>query len=517
MPLIAVGVFVTVVLFLDSSGVLAPRGEVVVDNMAQLFGGGAATVLCARTARRSRGAERSWRWLMAAGMGGWTVGQAFWSWYQIVSDTPLPSPSMADVGYLTLPVFALPALLTFDVAPTRVASPSRVHDRVIFLLDGAIVVGTLFVLTWATALGAVVHAGSPNLPAFAVAIAYPLTDLVLVAIVVLLVATRRAPRPLRPQLWLLGSGLVALSVSDSIFAYLVSSGADDMPPATNAGFIAGPLLIAVAALVTAHGQPGPRHARRRTTTDRAHLLLPYVLVATTGTVVALQSAFGDGIDAVETALIWIVLVLVLARQVVTLLENAVLLDRLSASQVELSRQAHHDPLTGLANRALLTDRLQEAIDRHGRLDQPFAVLVIDLDDFKQVNDLLGHVAGDHLLYAVAQRLRGTVRSIDTVARLGGDEFAIVLADDAEAAASVAERVLVALRHPFSVAGHTIPLGASVGVVEPGPDEQGVTPDVLVNRADRAMYAGKRDGKGVAVRYRPGLGGAPHPVGRDRVA
>ena len=371
-------------------------------------------------------------------------------------------------------------------------------------------VGTLFVLTWATALGAVVHAGSPNLPAFAVAIAYPLTDLVLVAIVVLLVATRRAPRPLRPQLWLLGSGLVALSVSDSIFAYLVSSGADDMPPATNAGFIAGPLLIAVAALVTADGQPGPRHARRRTTTDRAHLLLPYVLVATTGTVVALQSAFGDGIDAVETALIWIVLVLVLARQVVTLLENAVLLDRLSASQVELSRQAHHDPLTGLANRALFTDRLQEAIDRHARLDQPFAVLVIDLDDFKQVNDLLGHVAGDHLLYAVAQRLRGTVRSIDTVARLGGDEFAIVLADDAEAAASVAERVLVALRHPFSVAGHTIPLGASVGVVEPGPDEQGVTPDVLrqPRRPGHVRRQARGEGGRGAVPARARRGAAP---------
>jgi diguanylate cyclase (GGDEF)-like protein len=509
--LVAVATFVAAVLVLDSTGVLSPHGEVVVDDLAQLAGGGTAAVLCALTARRTRGAERTWRWLMAVGMGGWTVGQAFWSWYQIVSHTPLPSPSMADVGYLTLPVFALPALLTFDVAVGRDASPTRVHDRAIFLLDGAIVVGSLFVLTWATALGAVVHAGSPNALALGVAIAYPLTDLVLVAIVVLLVATRRAPRPLRPQLWLLGSGLVGLSVSDSIFAYLVSSGADDMPPLTNAGFIAGPLLIAVAARTTAQHHALPRHARRLTTMDRAHLLLPYVLVGVTGSVVALQSALGDGIDAVETLLIWIVLVLVLARQVITLLENAVLLDRLSASQVELSRKAHHDPLTGLANRGLFSDRLQEAIDRHQRLSQPFAVLVIDLDDFKAVNDALGHQAGDHLLYAVAQRLRRAVRSVDTVARLGGDEFAIVLVDDAEASDRVAERLLGGLREPFHVAGHTISLGASVGVVEPRADEAGVTPDVLVNRADRAMYAGKREGKGVAVRYRPGLGTLPGDV------
>jgi diguanylate cyclase (GGDEF)-like protein len=501
--LMAVAAFVAVVVLLDSTGILSPHAEIVVDNSAQLLGGAAAAVLCAVTARRTRGVERTWRRLMAAGMAGWTVGQAFWSWYQIFSDTPLPSPSMADVGYLTMPVFALPALLVFDVAPLR-TRPTPLHDRLIFLLDGAIVVGSLFTLTWATALGAVVHAGSPNALAFGVAIAYPLTDLVLVAIVVLLAVTRRVPRALRPQLWVLGSGLVAISASDSIFAYLVSSGADDMPPLTNAGFIAGPLLIAAAACTKAADHPTPRHARRLTTTDRAHLLLPYALVAVTGSVVAVQSVAGDGIDAVETVLTWIVLVLVLARQVVTLLENAALLDRLSASQAELSHQAHHDPLTGLANRALFSARLDEAIERHRRLAEGFAVLVIDLDDFKAVNDAFGHPAGDHLLYAVAQRLRGAVRSTDTVARLGGDEFAIVLVDPAEATGSAAQRILTALRPPFSVAGHTIPLGASVGVVEPWPDETGVTPDVLVNRADRAMYAGKRGGKGIAVHYRPEL-------------
>ena len=513
--LVAVAAFVACVVLLDSTGILSPSAEVVVDNSAQLLGGGAAAVLCARMARRTRGVERTWRWLMAAGMAGWTVGQAFWTWYQVCSDTPLPSPSIADVGYLTMPVFALPALLAFDVVARRPVAPTAMHDRLIFLLDGAIVVGSLFALTWATALGAVVRAGSPNALAFGVAIAYPLTDLVLVAIIVLLAFTRRVPRQLRPQLWLLGVGLTGISASDSIFAYLVSSGADDMPPLTNVGFIAGPLLIAVAARTTADDHSVPRHARRLTTTDRAHLLLPYALVGLTGSVAAVQSALGDGVDTVESLLMWIVLVLVLARQVVTLLENAALLERLSASQAELSHQAHHDPLTGLANRSLFSDRLQEAIQRLRLLGQGFAVLVIDLDDFKAVNDAHGHVAGDHMLYAVAQRLRGAVRSVDTVARLGGDEFAVVLVDGSEAAGCAADRILAALGQPFHVAGHTIPLGASVGVVEPRPDEAGLTPDVLVNRADRAMYAGKRGGKGIAVRYRPGLDAHVEPGSERR--
>ena len=247
-----------------------------------------------------------------------------------LSDTPLPSPSMADVGYLTLPVFALPALLTFDVAPTRVASPSRVARPRHLPARRRHRGRPLFVLTWATALGAVVHAGSPNLPAFAVAIAYPLTDLVLVAIVVLLVATRRAPRPLRPA---------AVAARLGPRRHLGVRQHLRLPGQQRRRRHAPGHQRRLHRRSAADRGGRPGHGRRPAgpaarppaapPTDRAHLLLPYVLVAITGTVVALQSALGDGIDTVETALIWIVLVLVLARQVVTLLENAVLLDRLS--------------------------------------------------------------------------------------------------------------------------------------------------------------------------------------------
>ena len=184
---------VAVVVFLDSSGVIAPDAEVVVDNAAQLTAGAAAALACLLTARSVDGPERAWRVWMGLGMVGWTVGQACWSWFQVVEDTPLPSPSVADLGYLTMPVLAVPALLTLAVEPPRHHPVGAGRAAVVFLLDGVIVVGSLFTITWATSLGMVVRAEAETPTAFAVAVAYPATDLMLVVIVVLLAVTHRVP------------------------------------------------------------------------------------------------------------------------------------------------------------------------------------------------------------------------------------------------------------------------------------------------------------------------------------
>jgi diguanylate cyclase (GGDEF)-like protein len=496
------GAGLLVVLVIDSSGVVSERTAVVVDDGAQLAAGVAAAGTCLWTARRTSGPERAWRRLMGLGMAGWSIGMALWAWYQIFADTPLPSPSWADVGFLSMPVLALPALLSLAVERSRHADDQR-HASVVFLLDGLVVVGSLFVLTWATALGAVVHSVAPTREAFGVAVAYPTTDMVLVVIVVLLAVTRRVPLAYRPQLWLLGSGLVALSLSDSIFAYLVSTGAEEMPPLTNAGFIAGPLLIAIAAGTTAGAAAPSGTVAASPAVERAHLVLPYTLVALTGAVVAVQSATGARIDSVEASLTWVVMAAVLVRQMITLTQNTALLARVSAAQAELAHRAHHDPLTGLANRALFGERLDEAVHRHREHGRQFALLVIDLDDFKAVNDTLGHSAGDRVLHAIGSRLCNCVRSTDTVARLGGDEFAVVLDGTTEAPGLVSERILAALRQPLQVEGRNLNLSASVGVVEPGPGERDLTSDVVLRRADGAMYVGKRRGKGLAVHDRDG--------------
>ena len=168
---------------------------------------------------------------------------------------------------------------------------------------------------------------------------------------------------------------------------------------------------------------------------------------------------------------------------------------------QLQHQAFHDSLTGLANRALFADRLAHAMARQERARRSLAVVFLDLDDFKTVNDSLGHAAGDQLLVAVAERLRGVMRPEDTVARFGGDEFAILVEDTSrEAARRVAERVLAALRSPFDLQGKQVFARGSAGVAiaQPGTSP----PEDLLRHADLAMYTAKARGKGRIEFFEP---------------
>ena len=164
----------------------------------------------------------------------------------------------------------------------------------------------------------------------------------------------------------------------------------------------------------------------------------------------------------------------------------------------LRHQALHDELTGLPNRALLEDRLRHGIDSARRDDKPVALLLLDLNQFKEVNDTLGHDQGDRLLVMVAARLRRALRAVDTVARLGGDEFAVLLTDDVSPRRTLraAERVLACFDEPHEIDGMSLQCGASLGVAI-FPDH-GDDSESLRKHADIAMYAAKRRGGGVAV-------------------
>jgi diguanylate cyclase (GGDEF)-like protein/PAS domain S-box-containing protein len=167
------------------------------------------------------------------------------------------------------------------------------------------------------------------------------------------------------------------------------------------------------------------------------------------------------------------------------------------NEAALQHQALHDVLTGLPNRALFHDRVQHALEHAGRSGDRFAVLVMDLDCFKDVNDTLGHQYGDALLHELGRRLHGCVRASETVARLGGDEFGFLLGGAGEEEADVlVERVQRALAEPFTVHEFPIELEASLGIAfHP---EHGDTVDQLVQRADVAMYVAKRAGVMSAV-------------------
>ncbi len=172
-------------------------------------------------------------------------------------------------------------------------------------------------------------------------------------------------------------------------------------------------------------------------------------------------------------------------------------------EAQLTRQAFHDALTGLPNRALFTDRVSHALRRRGRQHRGVVVLFVDLDDFKSINDSLGHQAGDRVLQEVAERLRTTVRPGDTVARLGGDEFAFLLEDVADPADGdqVAERVALALAAPLAVGGVEVALRASVGIAMAADGDAAAD---LLRDADTAMYTVKAHGGGAYERFEPAM-------------
>ena len=241
----------------------------------------------------------------------------------------------------------------------------------------------------------------------------------------------------------------------------------------------------------------PHQARSAAPRRSFYNLLPFLAVTTTAGLVVSVSA-RDMTWHQRYVIIGAVLIaaFVVARQLLGLRENSRLLKGIRRQQAELEHLAMHDPLTGLANRARFGSRLANRLGAH----LPARALLIDIDDFKLVNDTMGHAVGDQLLCEVAQRLRAHSAVTDLPSRLGGDEFAVLLDfDAAEEAEAAATRILAALAVPFRVGEHQFLVQASVGVAIAG---QGDSADEVLRNADIAMYAAKASGKASWTRFEP---------------
>jgi diguanylate cyclase (GGDEF)-like protein len=485
------GALATVVAFLVAVR-LHPGGPTAaraVDDVGQLIAAAAASAAAGwRSRRSSRQAGRCWL-LMSAATGSWALGEGAWSYYELLAGRQTPFPSVADAGFLLFAALAMAALLSWPSDALRGAARWR------GLLDGVLVAGSLFIITWVSALGSVVRAGADGLFAYAVSLAYPISDLVLLTLTVLVASHAR--QATRSGLAMLAAGLACLSLADSGFAYLSAQGTYATGSLVDAGWFGGFLLIAAAACSAAvepteHG--GPTLALE----SRAKTLLPY-LPAGLGLAVAVGAALSGPGQQVPLIAATTVMTALLTRQLLAVLDNRRLFGELVEAQHELRYQAFHDPLTGLANRALFTDRLRHGIELHRRDLRPLGLLYCDLDGFKTVNDTLGHEAGDQVLRAAAERLRAVTRPGDTVARMGGDEFAILIEDGGDAI-GLAARILDAFGQPATVGREAVSLSASIGVAELTATTPPTQPEALLQGADAAMYQAKRNARGSAVSW-----------------
>jgi diguanylate cyclase (GGDEF)-like protein len=466
----------------------SPRTVTVINDLAQTI----VPLLVAAPAliaagRRSSGRLRTAWYLLAAASVSWGLGQAVWSWFEVALDEPVPYPGFADVGYLAAVPFLLGGVLVFP-------SPSlRSIGRARAVLDGLIITAAMVFASYGTFLGVVYNTSGGELLERTIAVTYPVADVVTVAVVVA-VLVRRSQR-LSGPLPLVAAGVVSLAVADSVFAYLTAKGTYGNDPVSDLGWPLGFALLALAACIPME-TPAEEAARPLPQTAFS-IAMPYLPMIPGVAIFIGRSATGAGIGPFLGVVGAIIAVLLVARQIVTVLENRELYHHLEVTVAELRQregelefQAFHDPLTQLANRALFRDRLDHALQQ--RRDEPVSVLFVDLDDFKTVNDSLGHDAGDRLLASVGERLRACVRVGDTVARIGGDEFAILIEGDRAATEGplLAQRVLAALDVPFAVSGRDLRISASLGLAT-GEYETGAG---VLQDADLAMYAAKANGK-----------------------
>jgi diguanylate cyclase len=480
---LAVTVFVGLWLWQDWGGAYVTRA---VDGVASLAGilfaaGSAGWAAHATHGRARRG------WLaMTAGLLAWAVGEVIWCYYEVwLRYAQAPFPSWADAGYLLFPVGAGAAVLLLSVSDSA-------QSRKRLILDGVIVAASMFLISWVTVLDSVFRAGGADGFAFAVSLAYPVADMAIITI-----AWARLVAAYRPSSALLVGGLIVIAASDSVFAALTAVGGYYTGNLIDLGWIIGCGLLGLAALRSIGERPVESTTGLIST--RVRLWVPYLpLVLACG--VGLAEALPELSSLPLAGAGLLIVVAVLARQLLVLAENRRLL-------TDVVRLAFHDQLTGLPNRALFIDRLEQALARQRREHEPLAVLCLDLDNFKRVNDELGHPAGDELLVRVAGRLSECLRQTDTVARLGGDEFAILIEGSVQDALVAADRILDTFAAPIVVDGIPLTVRPSVGLTLATGDASRITVYDLLRHADLAMYAAKRDGGGCLRSFAPDL---PNP-------
>ncbi len=587
-----------------------------------------AAVSCYTYARAIDSRERpAWLLFALSSLMG-ACGNAVWGWYEVILGEAVPKPSVADFAFLC---FAPPAIVGLLVLAKR---PVTRAGWVCLGLDSWLIGGSLLTLSWSLALAhaaRTAQSGAPgSVPRAALSLAYPLLDIALVSMVLVLHFRRSEAN--RSAVNTAIAALALTVLSDALFTSPLLSAEYQSGQLLDAGWFAGSLLLAYApwGARRIHPNPGapglPRADRPvgRPITGSLPALTPYLAAAVCTLGILYNVVDGRKVDRVVVFTGCTVVLALVIRQGIMLIDNIALTQELAQKenhfrslvqgssdvimiaaptgtlryvspaaagvygreaeelvgaelatlihphdlgrvvhevrrflaappaeepttriecrfesgsgewlnvestvnrhqgglilnsrdvtervrlQAQLQHSAEHDPLTDLPNRALFTRRVRQALTGRRAGDHSTAVLFIDLDGFKAVNDTIGHQAGDELLIEAAHRLQDSVRAGDTAARLGGDEFAALIQGDGSRDRSareyqvqeIADRLRTTLSQPYRISGSEVRVAASIGVAFADP---GITPSDLMRNADLAMYRAKAGGKDRVELYAP---------------
>ncbi len=419
-------------------------------------------IVCWRAVRTTE-ARRSWM-IFAFGISIYGLGNVLWAaWIEHLPNPPIPS--VCDGMWLAL----------YPCCYIGIVGLARVRERPVparIWLDGIIAALGVAAIGAAIVVRPVMASVSGSTAAVVTEMAYPLCDLLLAALVVGVLALRRWRLD---RMWaMLGGGFLALAVADCMYALQVAGGASAPTAMTNLVYDIGVLLLALAAwqpLKTAEAEEVPGAA-----------VLGIPAAFTFSALGLLVYDHFSRLDALALALAMLTVIAAFARTALAFRDVGAL--------AETRRQALTDELTSMPNRRAFLRRLRDGITASRASDTSVALLLFDLDHFKELNDTLGHDAGDQLLRQVGERLHTVLRAEDTAARLGGDEFGVLLcgACDIERAELVADKILSAIARPFPIKGLNLRVTASIGIaLFPEHAHDG---ERLMQHADVAMYEAK---------------------------
>jgi diguanylate cyclase (GGDEF)-like protein len=423
----------------------------------------------------------------------------------------LPFPSVADIFYLIYyPAF----LVGIFLLPKR---PETTITKINKVVDITIVMAAAILGFWNFLIGPIIQSAAGHPPSVqAILLAYPVGDLVLLWGMLHILYSHPDEKNEIPIL-LLAAGLLAMIVTDMFYSYQSLLGTYASGGFLDMGWMLSALLIGLAG---AHQLVSPKAEEReksvqpeKPSQSRIKIInqvMPYIWLVIAYIILMRYKVLSLPMDFLSLSIaVGGIIALVLIRQVITLYDNRKLNTQLQVTnldlkeeiverkrmEAQLSYDALHDAMTGLPNRALFLDRLEHTLETTRRHpDFLYAVLFVDLDQFKVVNDSLGHLVGDKLLIMVGKRIQDILRSSDTIARFGGDEFGILveISEPESSVRLVSQKILDVLQPVFKVDRHEVYISASIGIVRNAAGY--ASAEEILRDADIAMYRAKELGR-----------------------